>query len=1125
MFLKSIEIRGFKSFADKTELRFKKGITGVVGPNGSGKSNVSDAVRWVLGEQSVKSLRGGKMEDVIFAGTQFRKPVGLAQVALTLDNSDGELNIDYSDVTIARRLYRSGESEYYLNNTQCRLKDIQELFMDTGIGKEGYSIIGQGKIDAILSGKPEERRSLLEEAAGIVKFKTRKEEAERKLNNTEQNLVRINDILATYEERLEPLRIEHEKAKSFLKLSQELKEKEVNVIVDSIEGMEKRVNSVNASIAQAETDLNKILKDKEILKEKLEFWNNELELQEKKAQTVQEEYYSKKTEFQELQSETTLLKERIDNFSSLVSKTLKEIHEISNKTATISQGKALRQEELQAKQVVQNKLRDEIRDLEAEVSELSRVINKEENLTKRLKEDEIDFLSKLSDVKNNTLLLKNDEELLNKRLEQITTSCESYENSIKINVNTKVMLEKQILGIREKIQDFENDIRRKRAEITKKNTEVLAKEKELKDLTTDKHKSEASKAMLINLDKQYEGYNRAVKTLMQDISKGKVTSLNNAGDKCFVLGEIIKVEKKLETAIEIALGGGISDIITSDEVIAKTLINYLKSNNLGRATFLPLNIINGKSLTVAQNIQSLQGYIGIASELISYEGRFKNAVQYVLGKTIIAENMDVALKISKLSNYSYRIVTLGGEVVNPGGSLTGGSIYNKGANIIGRKRNIEEIDAKLVELEAKIKGLSEDISSRRQEIKSLDDDTLNLRDDIHYQNIEITKVQGKINAIDSDSVKLKANIEISQNEMQIIEESIEKNAMKLLKSEDEIEQLKLKEKENGENILSLEESLKSNLKTIEHKRNKLTEVKISKAQVDEIVLGMQKEIERLDLEISEQKAKLGKLKYENDRSEEQKQQWQQKIESNMMVAKGIEEYIVLMDESFKESEMQKIKIKDNLKLYSSEQEEINLNASKLEEDKHKAEINLARLQAERESLYTKLNDELELTYAEALEYKLENVDIISFKGDIVKLKTKISALGVVNVGAIEEYEEIREKYGFMNEQRQDLIMAKEELMGVIGDMTSNMKAVFSENFEKLRENFNETFKDLFKGGSADLILGQGDELTANIEINVQPPGKKLQNINLNVWWRKRSFSYSLTFCHLKDEAYAILYPR
>jgi chromosome segregation protein len=1112
MFLKSIEIRGFKSFADKTDLIFKKGVTAVVGPNGSGKSNISDAVRWVLGEQSIKSLRGGKMEDVIFAGTQFRKPVGLSQVSLTLDNSDEELPIEYSDVTISRRLYRSGESEYYINNTQCRLRDVQELFMDTGIGKEGYSIIGQGKIDAILSGRPEERRSLLEEAAGIVKFKSRKDEAEKKLNNTEQNLIRIGDILQTYEERLEPLSLESEKAKAFLELSSQLNEKEVNLIIHSIEGIQVKTKNIKDSINMVKTEIDDLVLKKNKNKSNIQKYSEALEEKEIEAQGSQQEYYKNKADYQTINSETILLEERLKNLESTIEKNTEEINKIQEKLKGMQLVKGELEENLNYYQSNQQSLSNSIISYEKQITDLNLSLGEQEDIVNKLKQKDAELLNKINDAKNDILIFSTEHQQLKKKQEELMISCENYINSIKINSTTLSVFESSIREIDSLVKEYESEIKKNKQEISKLNSYLLKDEIQLKELNTSANKLEANHQMLLNLDKQYEGYNRAVKTLMQNISSGKVP---DASGSCFVVGEIISVSKELEVSIEIALGGAISDIITKDEAVAKKLINYLKTNNIGRATFLPLNIVRGKKITGVEAIKQCRGYVGIASELIDYDSSFTNAIQYLLGRTVIAADMDSALDIARKSNYSYKIVTISGEVINPGGSLTGGSTFHKSASIIGRKREIEELSTTLNETNKRIFDLSGKIDGTKQSLKKLDDSCLNLRDEIYYQNIEITKLQGKITSITGENNKITQNLASARDEIQQLKKLLQSSDEELSIKDSVLRSMTNLQIENSKKLEDILLELKEKNINLVDIKEQHTSLKIKKAQIDEIVISKIRELQRLSNEADELYKKSELLNEEVSKAEKSISESNENIESNKQKLVLITESLNKLEILSRESEVERIKIKENIKTITGELETLSILLNKREEESHRQELSLAKLEAETEALYSKLNEEMSLTYAEALKYKSEIDNMDSYKKVITKLKGQIADLGTINLGSIEEYKEIKEKFTFMSSQKEDLIKSKIEILKMIDEMTSKMKAVFSENLSKLKVLFNETFRELFKGGSADLILSEGDELTANIEINVEPPGKKLQNINLMSGGEKVLSAIALLFAILK----------
>lgn len=1112
MFLKSIEIRGFKSFADKTELVFKKGVTAVVGPNGSGKSNISDAVRWVLGEQSVRNLRGDKMEDVIFAGTQFRKPVGLAQVSLILDNSDAELGIEYSDVVISRRLYRSGESEYLINNTICRLKDVQALFMDTGIGKEGYSIIGQGKIDAILSGKPEERRKLLEEAAGIVKYKTRKEEAERKLDNTEQNLVRIHDILDTYEERLEPLRIESDKAKRFLELSNQLKNDEINIIIDFIEKTEIKISSYKGQCEAINKELQEKLNERRRIKEQIEIESSNLEQFENKISEDKQKFYDNKSKHQQILSEIKILEERIELVNESIGKNIEETEKLNLKVKSLKDELDKLEVSLSDSKENQKVIEDKIKIKEEEIKRLSDdTFNENEKLV-AFQSEKQGLLDNRNLQNNNIMLLDSQLDILNEKLQGLRVDMEGFVNSLKINNSTKAILEIESNKLLEKINNYEDKVKANKNEIGRLRHSQTLEEKKLKELVANSNKIDANLNMLINLDKQYEGYNRSVKLLMQHIDSKKVLDFKGS---CYILGEIIKVNKQYETAMEIALGGSLSNIITEDENGAKILIEYLKKNSLGRATFLPLSTVKGKSLELSSNIKSTFGYIGIASELIDFDSKFKGIIDYTLGKTIICDNMDNALKIAKLLNYKQKIVTLSGEVVNPGGALTGGSIYSKSTNVIGRKREIEELRVKFDHINDEIENENILVKKLNENIKTLDEENLNLRDEIHFENIEKTKVQSKINSISEEEAKLKIDLEKARMNLKNTENEISLNSEKLKKSREDINSIedKIKIIDNEEEILK--SKLKESDENIGKYREALTDLRVEKAKIDEITINKDNELSRINGEIKDYTCKIEMLSKEAEGLKENKDNYQEILSNNKITIKDTLEMLSNMEKLISDNEIEKIKLKENITKIKSKEEDLILELEASEKELHKYQVTLARIETEKESLLNKLNEEYELTYAEALSFKEPIDNVTKLKENVVQIKQEINSLGSVNVGAIEEYKEVKEKHSFMTSQREDLVQAKDELLKVIEEMTGKMRIVFKENFSILRKNFNETFKELFKGGSADLILTDGDELTSKIDINVEPPGKKLQNINLLSGGEKVLSAIALLFGILK----------
>ncbi|MBU3110745.1 chromosome segregation protein SMC [Clostridium lacusfryxellense] len=1111
MFLKSIEIRGFKSFADKTELTFKKGITAVVGPNGSGKSNISDAVRWVLGEQSARSLRGDKMEDVIFAGTQFRRPVGLAQVSLTLDNSENELNIDYANVTISRRLYRSGESDYLINNTSCRLKDVQQLFMDTGIGKEGYSIIGQGKIDAILSGKTEERRKLFEEAAGIVKFKTRKEEAEKRLDNTDLNLVRIEDILSTYEERLEPLKNESEKAKNFLKLFEELKSKEVSIIIDSINKVEQKVKTLQNESTKLNIEILKNTEDKKQLRENVQLASSESEMFESKSQQKKQLYYDNKLVYQNNVSEINILNERIGNLEKVINKTTSDSDEIHKRVSEFKSNINNEDDAINNIKNMQIEIIEKIQSEELKIKGIQENIAIESNEAKNLKEKEQNNLYKTIKTSNNLLILNNNIDISKARIDLLKNTIENFSNSININKDSEITFQGDMKELKDKIINYQIKLNENNKETLSCKDILTTDEQIMKNCNFKINKAEANFNVLQALEKKHEGYNKSVKNLMQHVSEGKVGNIH----ECFVLGEIIKVEKNLEVAVEIALGGTISHIITKDEIVAKTLINYLKVNNLGRATFLPLNIIKGKKITVDHETKNSNGFVGIASELIGYEEKFSEVIAFILGRTIICKDMDSALEISRRNNFRYKIVTLTGEVINVGGSLTGGSIYSKTSSIIGRKREIQELakDLSVYKKDALIN--LEKIKQSKAQILKLGQENLNIKDEIHFENIAITKVEAKINAIENEINRLNNNIKNSSNEKNTQESKLNQANNEIEETNISMEKLKKEKDETQKDLDKVDFKLKDKLEEIESIKELTIAAKIKKAQIDEAMNNKNYEIQRLKEEMLVYSQKIIAFSREIEEAIKNKNISQLAIKISQSKVTEIKIVLEKMEKESEDNEIERIKIKEHIKISTEQLDDVSLMLEKTEKEEHKCELSLAKVGMEKDNYYLKLNEDFELTYAEALQYKSEIEDIVSLRKEIIELKAAISLLGKINVSAIEEYKEVKEKFTFMNGQKEDLVLAKNELLTVIQEMTENMKKIFAENFIILRQNFNETFMELFQGGSADLILTDGDELTAKIDINVQPPGKKLQNINLMSGGEKVLSAIALLFAILK----------
>lgn len=1111
MFLKSLEVRGFKSFADKTEFNFKNGVTAIVGPNGSGKSNISDAVRWVLGEQSVKTLRGGKMEDVIFAGTQYRKPVGLAQVSLTLDNSDKVLLTPYNEVTVTRRIFRSGETEYLINNNKCRLKDITNLFMDTGIGKEGYSLIGQGKIESILSGRPEDRRVLIEEAAGIVKYKSRKCEAEKKLANTDENLVRIRDIISTYEERLEPLKIDREKALKFTELSNELKEKEVSLIVSKIKLIEDELKVFNEELEKRKVDLNSKREELENKREELKSVEEKLENLERKTTDKKLEYFTKKEDITRLNSNVELFNERIGNLDKVIEKNKLKEYGLNNKIKDVHREKEILEKELCIKRLEQEKIEKEILNLEEENKKLNLKISDFESEFKSLKNSELELLRKDSLLKNKITEIKG--QIKNKldRKDVIEKFIENNDNNININ---KASINALSLNIESKENEFKglkDEISLNKQTLFRLNSNLSKKENEYKSVSIIISKLEANKSMLEDFENQYEGYNKSLKNLMDRVNKNLTPHTQNID----VLGEVFSVPRGYEQAIEIALGASISNVITETEKVAKDLIEYLKDNKLGRLTFLPLNIINGKKVNIDSKIKNIDGYLGIASEIVKFNDKYTKIIDYVLGKTLVCSSMDSAFNIAKQTGYKYKIVTLEGEVLNSGGALTGGSIRGRNSNILSRRREIEEIEEKIIVEKNKIEDLTREITKINNERKVIDEYILNNTDKIHEIKIEVATDRNELANLENTIRKLKDTAMAYKDEENIINLEISTLNNDLDEFKLKLKELENRNSSNKEREVKLEGILNKEKSDINDINDKLIEFKISKASINELIQGKINDLSRKDNELKESNEKIIEIDNENKNSLEEIENAKAKIKESLNLVEEYTKRLEKLEEIFKEDEVLKASLKEEFRKLDSLISEIREIITKEEGEFNKREILKVRSEMQIENYFKKLNEEMNLTYEEAKNLSKPIDDMVSFKEIINLVKRKISSLGTVNLKAIEEYEEVKEKYEFMFTQEQDLEKAKEELISVIEEMTLKMKGIFKENFKILNEKFDETFKELFKGGTAKLILGEGDELTANIEINVMPPGKKLQNINLMSGGEKVLSAIALLFGILK----------
>ncbi len=1110
MYLKRLEMYGFKSFADKTVLEFMPGITTVIGPNGSGKSNISDCIRWILGEQSMKSLRGAKSEDIIFAGTQNRKSLGFAEGSIVIDNSDGKLPIEYNEVIVTRKIYRSGESGYFINKTPCRLKDILELFMDTGIGKDGYSIIGQGKIDEILSNKSEDRRKIFEEAAGIVKYRSRKEESEKKLEQTKVNLLRINDIVSEIESNIGPLKNQSEKARKFLDLREELKGIEVGLFLYNIEDYKNKIKELKENIDIFETQKikeeeknNNLQFEKEELKKKID----ELLEQIEKTQNLGFESEKRKEQFN---SEIGIANERIANNQENDVRYEKEIEELEIKNKELEEEK---QNKINKKTNLLNnkeKFDKELKEKEAEL----------EKYSKTLSEKELEIESKKHIVESNVdkkydlVGIINTEKANYENLEKREKTLKS-EKQDTISELDKVRTEKDDIskGFYE-IQKSRNEILGKIAEINDKKEESSIKIKEfefdINNLQSEYRMKESRYKFLVETEKEKEGYARSVKSLLEGIEKSPALKKGVNG----VLANLISVNEKYETAIEMALGASIQNVVTDTEEEAKKLVNYLRENKLGRASFLPITSVKGNKLAKLDK-SGINGVIGIASDLVEMNSKYDGILQNLLGRTVIVENIDSAVALAKKNNYSFKIVTLEGDVINPSGAISGGSVQKKTVSLLGRGKEIKSLEKELKNIQAKIEKLQKEESDYKESIseilKTFDEEQKKLQEiEITYatenqkhENIklEILKQEAKLD-------KIKRDLEELENEKT---ECLEKQKL----SEEQMNSI---EEENNSLNLIIEEftnTNKDNQKYIDDLNFDITNLKISVSSFDESETSIDEMVERINTDIQNNINSINNKKNLRAQIVETNNELQEKI---LDIKKQISELEKdVSDSSEKVENLKKDRTFKNEKMIKIESE-IEEQSSKIEDIKNqlsKLDVKNSKIELELNQVVNKMWEEYELTPNNTGEIKkVENPTEVQRK--VNELRAQIKDLGSVNIDSINEYKEIKERYDFMSEQRLDLEEASNKLKKVINEMTNTMKEQFSVQFKVINKNFGEVFKELFGGGKAELILGdENNILECGIEIAVQPPGKKLQNMMLLSGGEKAFTAIALLFAILK----------
>ena len=1109
MYLKRLELQGFKSFADKTILEFKPGITAVIGPNGSGKSNISDSIRWVLGEQSMKSLRGAKSEDIIFAGTQNRKSLGFAEASIVIDNTDGELPVEYAEVIVTRKIYRSGETGYFINKTPCRLKDILELFMDTGIGKDGYSIIGQGKIDEILSNKSEDRRHIFEEAAGIVKYRARKSESEKKLEQTKLNLLRINDILSEIETGLDPLRIQSEKAKRFLELHESLKDIEVGLFIHNIETYKEKLEQVVEDLkilenqkSDEEEKLNNIQNKKGTLKKQIDELIEEIE----KCQNIG---FESTNQIEKINSEIGISNEKILHNKENNERLLSEIEDSKQKIKDLQEEKDTKKQKKDSLFSNKEKFEKELEEKKAELSKL----------TKGLSTKELEIEAKKQVIEKNTDL-KYEKNIEISSLDANFENIEKRQKSIKTEIQETVSeldrtrTQKQDMSKEfQKIESEKNSATKELEENSNKKEEIENKIKEFNEqidkMSYELRMKDSRQKFLIETEKEKEGYAKAVKLLLTDCDKNADLNKGVHG----IIANLISVDKKYETAIEMTLGGMLQNIVTDNEEVAKKLVNHLRANNMGRASFLPITSIKGSKIDKIKG--KFPGVIGVAADLVKFDKKYTQIVYNLLGRTVIVDNMDTGIALAKENKYGFRIVTIQGDIINASGAITGGSVAQKTVNILGRGREIENLAKEIEVLQNKISETKRSKQDYEESISEFVEDSKELDEKIQQINIVYATEKQKMLSVEEQILRLENTLSKLRNENEKIENQKADIKNQKQNIQNSVEDLEKEINELSIVIKEFAEANSENQKYIDDLNFDITNLKISVSSFDESGSSIDEIIERIDKDIENYN---NAITVKNDQIEDLKREdieLKEKIESLKNQIIEIKNSVSTSTEKIEQLKLDRANKNEELnKIEKDITDQFNL-LEDLKGNLVKIDVKKTKLEQDIDLVVNNLWEEYELTPNNATDYKkVENVQ--TTQKEVNDIRSEIKDLGSINVDSIEEYKKTKERYDFMCEQRLDLENTISKLRKMISEITDTMKKQFVEKFKLINKNFNEVFVELFGGGKAELILEDEDNvLECGIDIKAQPTGKKLQNMMLLSGGEKAFTAIALLFAILK----------
>ena len=1108
MYLKSLEVQGFKSFPDKTLIRFGDDITAIVGPNGSGKSNISDAILWVMGEQSTKTLRGAKMEDVIFGGTQKRAAVGFAEATLTLDNTDRALAYDSDEVMVTRRYYRSGDSEYYINRQSARLRDIHEMFMDTGLGREGYSNIGQGRIDEILSLKSADRREIFEEAAGISKYRHRKEETERKLAHTEDNLLRIGDKVSELEMQLEPLKVQSEKAKKYLELKEDLLGVEVTVWLDTLEKLstaakkaEEDYNSASFVLQQAHDDLNKLYAKSEQMSAELRHKDEELE-------NIRSQVSMLDATHQQMDGQMAVLRGNVQNNEANIKRIEEELQGQEDRSGGIAaqmeqarQRIAQIEESLTEKRAAVNTLQQELTALSANAEGITRQFldlrTTESNLT-------ADLAGREADIRG-----------LETAMQENEARMEELKADLKAGNARKEVAEDELNACCNELRNVQDDVTAatntingyalRQANRVKRAEELDA---QVRELTAKLDGVQAKIRVFRAMERDYENYQKSVRMIMQEADRGTLRNIHGP------VSRLIRTEDDYTVAIEIALGGAMQQIVVDNESDGKAAINYLKRTGGGRATFLPISVVKGKSLN-ENGIENAAGFVGVASELVTCENRYRGIVENLLGRTVIAENIDCAISMAKKFSNRFEIVTLDGQVINPGGSMTGGSV-NKESGLLSRANELEKLQKQEKDLQKKLQEQEKELQDAKAGVEQVEQQMAQAAEQLRTAEDQVLRLQGLQKQHEIMVEALANAMSSAQREYDVLDNRCRTDRERYAAQQAKIQVFTAQLTQTKNQIASLEHTQQDAATTMSELTDKMTALKTEEAAMDaekhtaeSHIQDLQQLCSAMEGDKENKLSLIASIREETVRLEQEIESLQQRQQDNDDHAAKIRAAM------------------DNARQQRAEAEATKTRSEREAQEKNSDILNMERACAlllnkkettgiEERTIIDKLWDTYELTPGTAVEKRVEIESVTAGQRRVSELKRKISALGTPNLGAIEEYARVNERYSYLVTQRDDVLTSKRELESIIRNITQEMTSIFVTEFAKIDHHFGIVFEEMFGGGKGQLILENPEEpLTCGIEIRVQPPGKQVKTITLLSGGEKAFVATALYFAILK----------